>query len=130
SQRIEVRLALNLRDWRELVQVVRGSSVAAAKYARLRLACDVLGWPFRDEMASIWQIVDQIPGWLREPNAVAMYGAIRAHIPTVIVEIGSYLDRSKVFFGLCMKHLNTGGRVVAIDPHTGDRQLLEVLAVD
>jgi hypothetical protein len=121
---------LDLRDWRELVQVLRGSSVAAAKSARLRLACDVLGWRYRDEMASIWQIADQIPGWLREPNAVAMYGAIRADVPTVIVEIGSYLGRSTVFFGLCMKHLNTSGRVVAIDPHLGDRQQLEALGVD
>jgi predicted O-methyltransferase YrrM len=81
-------------------------------------------------MASIWHIVDKIPGWLREPNAIAIYGAIRADVPTVIVEIGSYLGRSTVFFGLCMKHLNTSGRVVAIDPHTGDRQQLEALAVD
>jgi predicted O-methyltransferase YrrM len=110
--------------------LVARSSVDGAKYARLRLACGVLAWPFRDELASIWQVVEQIPGWLREPNAVAMYGAIRADPPTVIVEIGSYLGRSTVFFGLCMKHLNTSGRVVAIDPHTGDRQNLEALAVD
>jgi predicted O-methyltransferase YrrM len=59
-----------------------------------------------------------------------MYGAIRADIPSVIVEIGSHLGRSTVFFGLCMKHFNTSGRVVAVDPHTGDRRQLEVLAVD
>lgn len=115
---------------RELARLVAGASVDVAKYARLRLACDVLAWPFRDELASIWQVVDQIPGWLREPNAVAIYGAIRAEPPTVIVEIGSYLGRGTVFFGLCMKQLNPSGRVVAIDPHTGDRQQLEALGVD
>lgn len=104
--------------------------MAVVKYARLRLACDVLAWRFRDELTSIWPVVDQIPGWLREPNAVAMYGAIRVEPPTVMVEIGSYLGRSTVFFGLCMKRLNPSGRVVAIDPHTGDRQQLEALGAD
>src|SRR5205085_783801 len=130
SRSVEVSLALNLRDWHQLVQVARGSSVAVANYARLRLACDVLAWPFRDELASIWQVVDQIPGWLREPNAIAIYGAIRAEPPTAIVEIGSYLGRSTVFLALSMKSLNPSGRVVAIDPHTGDRQQLEALGAD
>jgi predicted O-methyltransferase YrrM len=115
---------------RDLARLVAGSSVGVAKYARFRLACDVLVWPFRDELASIWQVVDQIPGWLREPNAIAMYGAIRAEPPRLIVEIGSYLGRSTVFFALCMRQLNPSGRVVAIDPHTGDRQQLEALGVD
>jgi hypothetical protein len=89
-----------------------------------------LRWPFRKELESIWQTVDQIPGWLREPNAIAMYGAIRSEPPQVIVEIGSYLGRSTVFFGLCLKRLNPSGRVVAIDPHTGDRQQLAALGID
>jgi hypothetical protein len=118
---------LNLRT---LAGLVAESSVHGAKHARLRLACDLLAWHFRDELAPIWQVVDQIPGWLREPNAIAMFGTMRAEPPQVIVEIGSYLGRSTVFFGLCLKQLNPSGRVVAIDPHTGDRQHLDALAVD
>lgn len=118
---------------RNFIEVVEGVSHAGAdiaRYARIRLACELLGWPFRKEFASIWEIVDRIPGWFREPNAIAIYAAVRAEPPRTIVEIGSYLGRSTVFFGLCMKNVNPRGRVVAIDPHTGDRQQLEALAID
>jgi hypothetical protein len=47
-----------------------------------------------------------------------------------VVEIGSYLGRGTVFFGLAMREVNPHGRVVAIDPHTGDRQQLEGLGTD
>jgi hypothetical protein len=90
----------------------------------------MLGWSFREDMAPIWRTVEQIPGWLHQPNAVAMYAVIRDQRPTVVVEIGSYLGRSTVFFGLSMRHLNPSGRVVAIDPHIGDRQQLEALGLD
>jgi cephalosporin hydroxylase len=47
-----------------------------------------------------------------------------------VVEIGSYLGRSTVFFALALEHVNSDGRVVAIDPHTGDRQQLEALSAE
>jgi predicted O-methyltransferase YrrM len=47
-----------------------------------------------------------------------------------VVEIGSYLGRSTVFFALTLERLGGSGRVVAIDPHTGDRQHLERLGTD
>jgi predicted O-methyltransferase YrrM len=57
-----------------------------------------------------------------------MYALMRSQPPRTIVEIGSYLGRSTVFFALAVRDTNPGGRVVAIDPHTGDRQQLEALS--
>jgi predicted O-methyltransferase YrrM len=59
-----------------------------------------------------------------------MYGLMRADPPRTVVEIGSYLGRSTVFFALALKDLGPHGRVIAIDPHTGDRQQLEGLAAE
>lgn len=77
-----------------------------------------------------WSSAALIPGWMREVNAAAMFVAIEAIRPERIVEIGSYLGRSTVFFAKSMEVLGIDGEVVAIDPHTGDRQHLEKLGVD
>lgn len=58
-----------------------------------------------------------------------MFSMLSELRPARIVEIGSYLGRSTTFFALTMRTLG-GGEVVAIDPHTGDRQQMEALGVD
>ena len=114
----------------EALQLFGRSSRGLVRQARSRYTTDVLRWPHRDEFASIWRTVDWIPGWFNEGNAVALYGLISALRPTTVVEIGSYLGRSTVFFALATRQVNPRGRVVAIDPHTGDRQQLEGLSAD
>jgi predicted O-methyltransferase YrrM len=98
--------------------------------ARARYTIDLVKWPYRHEFDAIWRTVEWVPGWFHEGSAAVMFGVMRAQPPRTIVEIGSYLGRSTVFFGLALKELCPRGRVVAIDPHTGDRQQLEGLAAE
>jgi predicted O-methyltransferase YrrM len=112
------------------VQVAITSSRALIRQARGRYTTDVLTWPFRREFASVWRTVDWIPGWFNEGSAALLYSLMRDQPPTTVVEIGSYLGRSTVFFALSLRRLRPDGRVVAIDPHTGDRQQLEGLHAD
>jgi predicted O-methyltransferase YrrM len=100
------------------------------RQARARYTTDLLKWRHRQAFDSIWQKVDWVPGWFHEGSAVVMYVLMRAHPPRTVVEIGSYLGRSTVFFALAMREVNPSGRVVAIDPHTGDRQQLQALSTD
>jgi predicted O-methyltransferase YrrM len=110
--------------------VLARSSRELIRQARARYTTDVLKWRHRHSFDAIWQHVDWIPGWFHEGSAVVMYELMLERPPQTVVEIGSYLGRSTVFFALALKELNPGGRVVAIDPHTGDRQQLEGLSTD
>ena len=65
-----------------------------------------------------------------EVSAAAHFTVIAELRPNSIVEIGSYLGRSTVFYAKCLEVLGIDGRVTAIDPHTGDRQHLENLGVE
>jgi predicted O-methyltransferase YrrM len=112
------------------LQVLRRSSRALIRQARARYTTDLLKRRHRGEFDSLWRRVDWIPGWFQEGSAVVMYALMRAQPPQTVVEIGSYLGRSTVFFGLALQEVNPHGRVVAIDPHTGDRQQLEGLSTD
>ena len=76
-----------------------------------------------------WDVTSSIPGWFNEINAVALFQVVAALNPTRVVEIGSYMGRSTVFFGATLQTLGGGGRVTAIDPHTGDRQHREGFAM-
>jgi predicted O-methyltransferase YrrM len=79
----------------------------------------------------VWYRTDAIPGWFSEVSAAAFWGVISTTRPRTVVEIGSYLGRSTVFLGLAVKSLcGSDSRLVSIDPHTGDRQLLEGLGLD
>jgi len=73
----------------------------------------------------IWEVADNVPGWFEEINAVAIFQVLAELRPQRIVEIGSYMGRSTVFFGRSLMELDSGGRVTAIDPHSGDRQQRE-----
>jgi hypothetical protein len=47
-----------------------------------------------------------------------------------VVEIGSYLGRSTTLLGLALRHADVpAARLVAIDPHTGDRQNMRALTI-
>ena len=76
-----------------------------------------------------WDVAQQIPGWFEEINAVSQFLVIAELRPQRIVEIGSYLGRSTVFFAKTLEVLGIDGTVTAIDPHTGDRQHLENLGI-
>jgi len=73
----------------------------------------------------IWSVANSVPGWFSEINAVAIFKVLGQLRPLRIVEIGSYMGRSTVFFGCSLQVLGDGGRVTAIDPHSGDRQQRE-----
>lgn len=68
-----------------------------------------------------------IPGNLEKDRAVALFHLIAAYQPDNIVEVGSYLGRSSIFFASSQRQLGIPGRVIAIDPHTGDKQQRERL---
>jgi predicted O-methyltransferase YrrM len=73
----------------------------------------------------VWTIADGVPGWFNEVNAVAIFSVLAELRPVRVVEIGSYMGKSTVFFGCSLQALGDGGRVTAIDPHSGDRQQRE-----
>lgn len=77
-----------------------------------------------------WKVANQIPGWFTEINAVAHFTVIAELEPHTIVEIGSYLGKSTVFYAKSLEVLGIDGSVTAIDPHTGDRQHLENLGLE
>jgi predicted O-methyltransferase YrrM len=84
----------------------------------------------RTGFEQVWRTTREIPGWLNEENAAVLWAVIQDQGPRTIVEIGSYLGRSTVLLGLAMR--GTGdltARVIAVDPHTGDRQQLDKLGM-
>ncbi len=114
----------------ETMRLLARSSRAVARYALARYRTDLISSSYRRDFDRIWSTVEQIPGWFNEGSAALLYGQMRETPPTTLVEIGSYLGRSTVFFALAMRQLAPTGRVVAIDPHTGDRQQLESLTAE
>jgi predicted O-methyltransferase YrrM len=114
----------------DAVRMFGRSSRSLVRDARARYTTELLKWPHRDAFDSLWGSVQWIPGWFHEGSAALLYQIMRADPPQTVVEIGSYLGRSTVFFGLTLREVNPDGVVVAIDPHTGDRQQLEGLSTD
>jgi predicted O-methyltransferase YrrM len=119
-----------LVEVREALTAAGASSRVVLQHARARYSTDFLSWTFRAEFRQVWRTAHWVPGWFHEGSAALLYGVMRERPPHTVVEIGSYLGRSTVFFGLSMLRLNPHGRVIAIDPHTGDRQQLEGLDAD
>ena len=77
-----------------------------------------------------WDTAQSVPGWFDEVSAATFWGVISDVRPHTVVEIGSYLGRSTCLIGLALKQFGPDPELGAIDPHTGDRQNLEGLAVD
>src|SRR4051812_43647120 len=116
--------------WSKSIAVVGSSARAVLRQARARITTDALVWRYRDEFMRVWRTADWIPGWFHEGSAAVFYSVIRENHPVVVVEIGSYLGRSTVFLALALQQTGSPGRVIAIDPHTGDRQQLEGLGAE
>ncbi|GAA1529189.1 class I SAM-dependent methyltransferase [Nocardioides humi] len=83
------------------------------------------------EFDAAWQAADGVPGWFDQRHAAAFTLALQS-LPAepTVVEIGSYLGRSAVFQAQILAALGRGGGITAIDPHTGDRQHLEMLGIE
>jgi predicted O-methyltransferase YrrM len=77
-----------------------------------------------------WGTAQKVPGWFDEVSAATFWGVIADLRPHTVVEIGSYLGRSTCLIGLALKQFGRDPELVAIDPHTGDRQNLDGLGVD
>jgi predicted O-methyltransferase YrrM len=115
-----------------LVERGRGgiASVRAGTRAGIEhLASDRVLAEGKPEFDALWEVVEIVPGWFARVNAAGLYRMLRSERPRTIVEIGSYLGRSTVFFGRAIKQLGIDGRIVSVDPHTGDRHVLEQLEV-
>ena len=82
------------------------------------------------EFQQVWARTEAIPGFLSKGAAALLYRTLVEQRPAVVVEIGSYLGRSTILFASVLKALGDGGRVIAVDPHTGDRQQIERFGVD
>jgi predicted O-methyltransferase YrrM len=106
--------------------IVRAAVAAGfQRYIRDTLLRDASGF---DEA---WSRASNIPGYFHEVNAAAFWAVVHERRPRTVVEIGSYQGRSTAVIGLALKqHVGAGARLVAIDPHTGDRQALEALGRD
>lgn len=79
--------------------------------------------------SKVWEAAGPIPGWFGQANAVSHFLVLAEVKPKRIVEIGSFLGKSTVFYAKSLEVLGLDGRVTAIDPHTGDRQNLEALGI-
>ena len=82
-----------------------------------------------DGFEAAWSTVQSVPGWFDEVSAATFWGVIVDLKPQTVVEIGSYLGRSTCLIGLALKRFGNEPTLVAIDPHTGDRQNLENLGL-
>jgi predicted O-methyltransferase YrrM len=102
------------------------AAIAAGVDAR---SLDALGGD-ESRFASVWQVTGSVPGSFGQLNAAAMFTVLAEQRPRHIVEIGSYLGRSTVFFARSAQVLGVAAQVTAIDPHTGDRQQMENLGAE
>jgi hypothetical protein len=76
----------------------------------------------RSRFSEVWESIDSVEGWLSIDEAYLLYSLARI-VPSdsAIVEIGSYKGRSTTALALGA----SGASIYAIDPHTGDRALVE-----
>ena len=110
-----------MRQPREVVGWLRRALADAAYHGEISWATSDLG-ARTEGFADAWRLAGALPGWFAEVNAAAIFQVVTEMRPTRIVEIGSYLGRSTVFFARALQVAGIDGRVAAIDPHTGDRQ--------
>ena len=77
-----------------------------------------------------WGTAHRVPGWFGETEAAVFWSVVHEVRPATVVEIGSYLGRSTTLLGLALQHADVpAARLVAIDPHTGDRQNMRALGI-
>lgn len=80
-----------------------------------------------EDFSAVAQKAEQVPGWLRRSEGEVLYHLASHAGGGVIVEIGSYLGKSTTF--LAAGAARSGTRVFAVDPHTGDRSLVDGLGL-
>ena len=77
-----------------------------------------------------WGTANRVPGWFGETEAAVFWSVVHDVRPATVVEIGSYLGRSTTLLGLALQHAEVpAARLVAIDPHTGDKQNTRALGI-
>lgn len=114
-----------------MLATMRRSMTEAATAAVRRYQWERIQPLLPAEFDSAWEAAGGVPGWFEERQAAAFTLALQTLGPEpVVVEIGSYLGRSAVFSARILSVMVHGGRVTAIDPHTGDRQHLEQLGLE
>ncbi len=123
-------VACKRRRTRRFVETARRSLGAAAKAGRDVCVSEYVAGRHAGDFTEAWALVDNIPGWLGRTNAAALFDIVLQQRPRTIVEIGSFLGRSTVLLALAAKRAGAESVVVAVDPHTGDRQQLERLGTD
>lgn len=97
------------------------SEVAATAYVT---------YPHAQAWAQVWGDTSAVPGMLAEHGGAVLFEAVQHVRPGTVVEIGSYLGRSTVLLALSQRAAGVPSpRLVAIDPHTGDRQHLADLGI-
>jgi MMP 1-O-methyltransferase len=75
-------------------------------------------------------VADSVPGWFDRVAAASFWAVVHDLRPSTVLEIGSYLGRSTVFTAEALRHAGLDGtQLHAVDPHTGDRQLLDRLGL-
>ncbi len=114
----------------QLAKRVAASAVNAALTEGMRAAALDRVTGSTDGFAAAWKKANGIPGWLTEVNGSVFWAVIEECQPKTVVEIGSYMGRSTALMGLALKRFSPTSRLVAIDPHTGDRQHLERIDVE
>jgi predicted O-methyltransferase YrrM len=117
------------------IRALRGSVLDGGAAAVRRFRWERVRALLPEAYDEAWKVTVGVPGWLEERQAATLALAIealgaRGPGAVTIVEIGSYLGRSAVFQSRLLHALGRPGRVVAIDPHTGDRQQMARLGVD
>lgn len=63
----------------------------------------------------IWQVVDSIPGYLSEIEALTLYLGVKNRKPRHILELGTFCGRSTVLLGLTVKEFGLATSILAVD---------------
>jgi len=114
--------------WRAALRGARLALTNGVHAALESAEVSYVSWRYAEAFDRVWTTVYWVPGWMPEPDGAVLFETIQELRPQLVVEIGSYLGRSTVLMGLALKHAGIPSpRLVAIDPHTGDRRQLERL---
>jgi predicted O-methyltransferase YrrM len=112
-----------VRTWR------RAAGRAANTFFDDLLVARALG-PDAAAFEETWRRIELVPGFLARGAAALLFRLVGELRPATVVEVGSYLGRGTAFFAVAARRFRPDARVVAVDPHTGDRQQVERFGID
>ena len=73
-----------------------------------------------DDFETVWQVADQVPGWLKQGQARLLWDEARRLGPGgTVLEIGSHQGRSTVVLGKALQAAD--GRLICVDPFVEGR---------